>query len=159
VLSAASPKQWDATDYHFYQTKSYWLLQRSNQFTTQLSLSCGPWENPVCQPVVIHILLHSLLISCFWRFGGYCLALRWNVTVQVLRRVKISLRLRNYCMMVSQELLGICGFLLGTQGTSSFKPGGSPGSSPLRSDGSRDDQARGRLVRWSIAQRRPRVSN
>ncbi len=33
------------------------------------------------------------------------------------------------------------GFLLGTQGTSCFKPRGSPGSSPLRSDGSRDDQA------------------
>jgi hypothetical protein len=30
---------------------------------------------------------------------------------------------------------------VGTQGTSCFKPRGSPGSSPLRSDGSRDDQA------------------
>jgi hypothetical protein len=30
---------------------------------------------------------------------------------------------------------------LGTQGTSCFKPRGSPGLSPLRSDGSRDDQA------------------
>jgi hypothetical protein len=29
----------------------------------------------------------------------------------------------------------------GTQGTSCFKPRGSPGSSPLRSDGSRHDQA------------------
>ncbi len=36
---------------------------------------------------------------------------------------------------------GIYGFLLGTQGTSCLKPRGSPGSSPLRSDGSRDDQA------------------
>jgi hypothetical protein len=31
--------------------------------------------------------------------------------------------------------------VLGTQGTSCFKPRGSPGSSPLRSDVSRDDQA------------------
>jgi hypothetical protein len=37
--------------------------------------------------------------------------------------------------------LGICRILLGTQGTSCFKPRGLPGSSPLRSDGSRDDQA------------------
>jgi hypothetical protein len=44
-------------------------------------------------------------------------------------------------MMVSQEQSGICGFLLGNQGTSYFKPRGSLGSSPLRSDGSRDDQA------------------
>ncbi len=36
---------------------------------------------------------------------------------------------------------GIYGFLLGTQRTFCFKPRGSPGSSPLRSDGSRDDQA------------------
>jgi hypothetical protein len=44
-------------------------------------------------------------------------------------------------MMVSQEQSGFYGFLLGTQGTSCFKPRGSPGSSPLRSDGSHDDQA------------------
>jgi hypothetical protein len=44
-------------------------------------------------------------------------------------------------MMVSREKLGIYGFLLGTQGTSCFKPRGSPGSRPLRSDGSSDDQA------------------
>jgi hypothetical protein len=37
--------------------------------------------------------------------------------------------------------LGIYGFLLSAQGTSCFKPRGSPGSSSLRSDGSRDDQA------------------
>ncbi len=37
--------------------------------------------------------------------------------------------------------MGIYGFLLGTPRTSGFKPRGSPGSSPLRSDGSRDDQA------------------
>jgi hypothetical protein len=37
--------------------------------------------------------------------------------------------------------LGIYGFLLGTQGTSCFKPRGSLGSSPLRSDGSHDGQA------------------
>jgi hypothetical protein len=37
--------------------------------------------------------------------------------------------------------LGLCRFILGTQGTSCFKPRGSPGSSPLRSDSSRDDQA------------------
>ncbi len=43
--------------------------------------------------------------------------------------------------MVSREQSGIYGFLLGTQGTSCFKPRGSPGSSPLRSDGFRDDQA------------------
>jgi hypothetical protein len=43
--------------------------------------------------------------------------------------------------MVSREWSGIYGFLLGTQRTSCFKPRGSPGSSPLRSDGSRDDQA------------------
>jgi hypothetical protein len=63
------------------------------------------------------------------------------VTILVLRRVKISLRLQNYCMMVSLEQLGICGFLLGTQGTSCFKPRGSLGSSPLKSDGSHNDQA------------------
>ncbi len=44
-------------------------------------------------------------------------------------------------MIVSRELLGIYGILLSTQGTSCIKPRGSPGSSPLRSDGSRDDQA------------------
>ncbi len=44
-------------------------------------------------------------------------------------------------MMVSWDQSGIYGFLLGTQGTYCFKPRGSPGSSPLRSDGSRDDQA------------------
>jgi hypothetical protein len=37
--------------------------------------------------------------------------------------------------------LGIYGFLLATQGTSHIKPRGSLGSSPLRSDGSRNDQA------------------
>ncbi len=37
--------------------------------------------------------------------------------------------------------MGIYGFLLGTQGTSCFKPRGSPGLSPLRLDGSRDDHA------------------
>jgi hypothetical protein len=35
----------------------------------------------------------------------------------------------------------IYGFLLGTQGTSCFKPRGSPGLSPHRTDGSLDDQA------------------
>jgi hypothetical protein len=44
-------------------------------------------------------------------------------------------------MMVSLDQSGIYGFLLGTQGTSCFKPRGPSGSSPLRSDGSRDDQA------------------
>jgi hypothetical protein len=39
------------------------------------------------------------------------------------------------------RVVGIYGFLLGTQETSCFKPRGSPGSSQLRSDGSRDDQA------------------
>ncbi len=42
--------------------------------------------------------------------------------------------------MVSREWSRIYGFLLGTQGTSCFKPRGSPGSSPLRSNGSHDDQ-------------------
>ncbi len=37
--------------------------------------------------------------------------------------------------------MGIYGFLLGTQGTSHIKPRGSLGLSPLRSDGSRNDQA------------------
>ncbi len=43
-------------------------------------------------------------------------------------------------MIVSREKSGFYEFLLGAQGTSCFKPRGSPGSSPLRSDGSRDDQ-------------------
>ncbi len=37
--------------------------------------------------------------------------------------------------------MGICGILLSAQRTSCIKPRGSPGSSPLRSDGSRGDQA------------------
>ncbi len=44
-------------------------------------------------------------------------------------------------MIVSQEQSELYKFLLGAQGTSCFKPKGSPGSSPLRSDDSRDDQA------------------
>jgi hypothetical protein len=44
-------------------------------------------------------------------------------------------------MIVSRELSGIYGILLSTQGTSCFKPRGSTGSSPLRSDGSHDYQA------------------
>jgi hypothetical protein len=43
-------------------------------------------------------------------------------------------------MIGSQELSGIYGILLSAQRTSCIKPRGSPGSSPLRSDGSRDDQ-------------------
>ncbi len=39
------------------------------------------------------------------------------------------------------RVVGIYRFLLGTQGTSHIKPRGSLGSSPLRSDGSRNDQA------------------
>jgi hypothetical protein len=39
------------------------------------------------------------------------------------------------------RVVGIYGILLSAQGTSCIKPRGSPGSSPLRSDGSRDDQA------------------
>jgi hypothetical protein len=39
------------------------------------------------------------------------------------------------------RVVGNYGFLLGTQGTSHIKPRGSLGSSPLRSDGSRNDQA------------------
>ncbi len=49
-----------------YQTSSYWLLQRSkqrsNQFTILFSLPCGPWKNPVCQPVVINSLAQSSYI-------------------------------------------------------------------------------------------------
>ncbi len=44
-------------------------------------------------------------------------------------------------MIVSREYSGIYGFLVSAQGTSCSKPRGSPGSSPLRSDGSRGDQA------------------
>ncbi len=44
-------------------------------------------------------------------------------------------------MIVSRQQSGIYRFLLSTQGTSCIKPRGSPGSSLLRSDGSRDDQA------------------
>jgi hypothetical protein len=44
-------------------------------------------------------------------------------------------------MIVSQKYSEIYGILLSTQGTSCNKPRGSPGSSPLRSDGSRNDQA------------------
>ncbi len=62
VLSAPSPEQWEAIGYHVYEISFYWLVQRSTQFTILFSLLCGPWENPVCQPVVIQILLHSLLI-------------------------------------------------------------------------------------------------
>jgi hypothetical protein len=44
-------------------------------------------------------------------------------------------------MIVTREQLGIFG-ILSAQGTRDcFKPKGSPGSSPLRSDGSRNDQA------------------
>ncbi len=43
--------------------------------------------------------------------------------------------------IVSGQQSGIYGFLLSTQGTSCIKPRGSPRSSPLRSDGSQDDQA------------------
>jgi hypothetical protein len=39
------------------------------------------------------------------------------------------------------RVVGNLGFLLSAQGTSCIKPRGSPGSSLLRSDGSRDDQA------------------
>jgi hypothetical protein len=58
------------------------------------------------------------------------------VTVLVLRRVKISLSLPNYCRD------SIMRIVVNLQvPTGHFKPRGSPGSSPLRSDGSRDDQA------------------
>ncbi len=40
------------------------------------------------------------------------------------------------------RVVGNLRFLLGTQGTSHVKPRGSLGSSPLRPDGSRNDQAR-----------------
>jgi hypothetical protein len=39
------------------------------------------------------------------------------------------------------KVAGYYGFLLCTQGTFRFKPRGSSWSSPLRSDGSRDNQA------------------
>ncbi len=44
-------------------------------------------------------------------------------------------------MILSQEWSGIYWFLLSAQGTSCSKPRGSPWSSSLRSDGSRDDKA------------------
>ncbi len=64
------------------------------------------------------------------------------MTVLVLCRVKNIFEIRELliAMIVSRELSGIYGFRLGTQGTSCFKPRGSPISSSLRSDGSRDDQ-------------------
>jgi hypothetical protein len=39
------------------------------------------------------------------------------------------------------RVIGNFGILLSAQGTSCIKPRGSPGSSPLRLDGSHDDQA------------------
>jgi hypothetical protein len=39
VLSAPSPEQWDVIGCHVYQTSSYWLLERSNQFTITYILS------------------------------------------------------------------------------------------------------------------------
>jgi hypothetical protein len=59
------------------------------------------------------------------------------VTVLVLHRVKISLRLHDYC---NDGIMRVVGNLRVPTGHC-FKPRGSPGLSPLRSDGSRDDQA------------------
>ncbi len=63
------------------------------------------------------------------------------MTVLVLRRVKESLSLQNYC---KDSIMRIVGNLRGPINHSRdilLKPRGSPGSSPLGSDGSRDDQA------------------
>jgi hypothetical protein len=65
------------------------------------------------------------------------------VTVLVLRRVKISLR---FMELLHDGITRVVGNLRVPTGhsmewTSCFKPWGSLGSSPLRSDGSRDDQA------------------
>ncbi len=65
----------------------------------------------------------------------------YHVTVLVLRRAKISLSLQNYCKDSVMRIVGNLQVPIDTQGTFCFKPRGSPGSSPLRSDGSRDDQA------------------
>jgi hypothetical protein len=58
-----------------------------------------------------------------------------------ITKVQISLSLRNYYRDSIMRIVGNLRAPTGTQGTSCFKPRGSPGSSPLRSDGSRDDQA------------------
>jgi hypothetical protein len=61
------------------------------------------------------------------------------VTILVLHRVKMSCDYgTDNC---NDSDTRVVGNLLRAQGTSCFKPRGSPGLSPLRSDGSRDDQA------------------
>jgi hypothetical protein len=62
------------------------------------------------------------------------------VTVLVLRRVQISPSLRNYCKESVLRIIGKLWVPTRHQGASCFKPRGSLGSSPLISDGSRDDQ-------------------
>jgi hypothetical protein len=63
------------------------------------------------------------------------------VTILVLRRVKIPLRLRDYCNDGITRVVGNLRVSTGHSRDILFQAKGSPGSSPLRSDGSRDDQA------------------
>jgi hypothetical protein len=63
------------------------------------------------------------------------------VTILVLQRVKISLRLRNYCSVGIMRVFGNLQVPTGHSKDILLKARGSPGLSPLRSDGSRDDQA------------------
>ncbi len=63
------------------------------------------------------------------------------MTVLALRRVKISLSLWNYCSDGIMRVVGNLRVPTGHSRTSCFKPRRSLGSSPLRSDGSHDDQA------------------
>ncbi len=60
------------------------------------------------------------------------------MTVLVLRRVKITELLQGKCQESIREFMGSYWAL---KGHPASRQGGSPGSSPLRSDGSHDDQA------------------
>jgi hypothetical protein len=63
------------------------------------------------------------------------------VTVLVLHRVKITLRLRNYCNDGITSVVGNLRVPTGHTRDILLQARRSPGLSPLRSDGSRDDQA------------------
>jgi hypothetical protein len=58
---------------HFQPNCYFKMLKNSGSVYYSIFSTCGPWENSVCQPVVIHILLHSL-IKCLWlwvpKYGG-----------------------------------------------------------------------------------------
>ncbi len=64
------------------------------------------------------------------------------MTVLVLRRVKIPLRLRDYCNDGIMRVVGNLQVPTGHSRDILFQAKGSPGSSPLRSDGSSNDQVR-----------------